>query len=228
MFGIVGYTTFLVSSIVLNLTPGVDTVYILTKAIAGGRRVGVASALGISSGILIHTLLASLGLSIVLAQSAMAFNVVKCVGAAYLVFMGVRTLFSKQDLIDVQADSAKSEPSAVGSASSCAAPCDMFKIYRQGVLTNALNPKVALFFLALLPQFVSPSNAFGPLPFMFMLLGLSFCMTSTIWSLVLASVSAGVGGVLRLRPSVQKIVSKAAGCVYVLLGLTILQAKSEA
>lgn len=226
MFGIVGYTTFLVSSIVLNLTPGVDTVYILTKAIAGGRRVGVASALGISSGILIHTLLASLGLSIVLAQSAMAFNVVKCVGAAYLVFMGVRMLFSKQDLIDVQADSAKFEPSAVGSASSCAAPCDMFKIYRQGVLTNALNPKVALFFLALLPQFVSPSNAFGPLPFM--LLGLSFCMTSTIWSLVLASVSAGVSGVLRSRPSVQKIVSKAAGCVYVLLGLTILQAKSEA
>lgn len=218
MFGIVGYATFLASSIVLNMTPGVDTVYILTKSISGGRRTGIASALGISSGILIHTLLASLGLSIVLARSAMAFNVVKCAGAAYLVFMGVRTLLSKQDLIDVGQD-ASDAPKETGFK-------DALKIYRQGVLTNALNPKVALFFLALLPQFVSVDNAFGPLPFM--LLGLSFCMTSTVWSLFLAFVSSGVSGVLRSRPSIQKVISKAAGCIYVLLGLTILQAKSEA
>lgn len=99
MFGIVGYEHFILSAILLNLVPGSDTIYILSRAAVGGRRCGVVSALGISTGILIHTVLAALGLSVILAQSALAFNLVKGAGALYLIVLGVRTILSRQALL---------------------------------------------------------------------------------------------------------------------------------
>ncbi len=155
MFGIVGYFSFVLSSVLLNITPGADTVYILTRSAVGGRKTGIVSALGISTGILIHTVLAALGLSAILASSKLLFNIMKLCGAIYLAVMGIKALLSKDSLI--------SEENAQNTS--------LWHIYRQGVLTNALNPKVALFFLALLPQFVSADNPYGPLPFL--LLGLS-------------------------------------------------------
>ena len=128
--GIVNYGQFVVSAILLNLVPGSDTVYVLTRAIVGGRKKGVISALGISTGILVHTLLAAFGLSVILRESALAFNIMKIAGAGYLVFLGIKAVVSKKPLFDSDPESLDESP---------------LKVYRQGVLTNVLNPKAALF-----------------------------------------------------------------------------------
>jgi threonine/homoserine/homoserine lactone efflux protein len=139
MFGIHDFGAFLAAGILLNLTPGPDTFYILGRSIAQGRRAGIASVLGISSGALIHTLAAALGLSVLLTASASAFLAVKLAGAAYLVYLGAKMFFGRK--------SATTLPTGFSSSS-------FFTVYRQGLLTNVLNPKVALFFLAFMPQSV--------------------------------------------------------------------------
>ena len=209
--GIINYGQFVLSAILLNLVPGSDTVYILTRAVVGGRKKGIISALGISTGILIHTLLAALGLSVILRESALAFNIMKFAGAGYLVFLGIKAIVSKKPLFDSSPESLDESP---------------LKVYRQGVLTNALNPKVALFFLALLPQFVSQSAGSSPLPFL--VLGLTFFTTSTIWSVALAFASSFANTLLRKNKGVQNGAGKAAGIVYILLGLNVLRSKISA
>src|SRR6516162_2608024 len=143
MLGIHDYGLFVAAGILLNLTPGQDTLYILGSSIANGRRIGVASALGICSGCVVHTLAAALGLSAILASSATAFTVVKLAGAAYLIYLGIRALTARAHVL--------SPTGGVASGSAITA-------FRQGVITNVLNPKVALFFLALLPQFIDPGS----------------------------------------------------------------------
>lgn len=208
MFGIVGYGSFVVSSILLNLTPGSDVIYVLSRSAVGGRRKGIASALGICTGILIHTLLAAFGLSAVLATSSVAFNIMKIIGAVYLVFMGVKAIFSDSSIFN--SNPANNSETAL-------------KTYIQGILTNALNPKVALFFLALMPQFVSPDNAYGFLPFV--ILGLTFFTTSTVWCIILALVSSPISGLLNKTPKIGNVANKVAGGIYILLGLKVLLQK---
>jgi hypothetical protein len=133
MFGIHDFALFLTTGILLNLTPGPDTVYILGRSIAQGKRAGIASALGISVGSIFHTGAAALGLSAFLATSAWAFTVVKLAGAAYLIFLGVRALLERNRDLAIPAHFKQDDPAAA---------------FRQGILTNLLNPKVALFFLA--------------------------------------------------------------------------------
>lgn len=209
--GIVNYGQFVVSAILLNLVPGSDTVYVLTRAIVGGRKKGVISALGISTGILVHTLLAALGLSVILRESALAFNIMKIAGAGYLVFLGIKAVVSKKPLFDSDPESLDESP---------------LKVYRQGVLTNVLNPKAALFFLALMPQFVSQSAGSSPLPFL--ALGLTFFTTSTIWSVVLAFAASFANALLRKNERVQNGAGKATGIIYILLGLNVLRSKISA
>ena len=209
--GIVNYGQFVVSAILLNLVPGSDTVYVLTRAIVGGRKKGVISALGISTGILVHTLLAALGLSVILRESALAFNIMKIAGAGYLVFLGIKAVVSKKPFFDSDPESLDESP---------------LKVYRQGVLTNVLNPKAALFFLALLPQFVSQSAGSSPLPFL--ALGLTFFTTSTIWSVVLAFAASFANALLRKNERVQNGAGKATGIIYILLGLNVLRSKISA
>src|SRR4029450_2255308 len=141
MPGIHDYWLFVLSGILLNLTPGQDTFFILGNSLGAGRRAGVASALGISVGSVVHTTAAALGLSAILATSATAFTVVKLAGAAYLIYVGVRALTSRSLV-----------PGAVTAEAATAARA----AFRRGVVTNLLNPKVALFFLAFLPQFIDP------------------------------------------------------------------------
>ena len=207
MFGIIGYWGFIASAVLLNMTPGSDTIYVLTRSIAGGRKVGVISALGISGGILCHTILASLGLSAILARSPATFGIVKYAGAAYLVILGVKTICKKSALLSPDGQDVDISAAAV---------------FRQGMLTNLLNPKLALFFLALLPQFVAPDNAYGPLPFL--LLGLTFFTTSTMWSLFLAFVASFISKLLERNKRLQTASGKIAGAVYILLGLNVLRA----
>ena len=172
MFDIVHYPLFILTAVTLNLYPGPDTLYILGRSAAQGRAAGVVSALGIGSGAVIHSLLGALGLTAVVAASAMAFSVIKWAGAAYLVYLGVSMLLAKSE------GPAKASP-----------PQSLRRIYVQGVLTNVLNPKVALFFLALIPQFIAPGAAHPGLAFL--ILGLTFVTTGTVWCLIVA-VAGGV------------------------------------
>lgn len=205
MLGITDYGMFLASSVMLNITPGTDIIYVLSRASTGGRKVGIVSAFGICTGILIHTILASLGLSVILKSSVVAFNIMKILGALYLGFMGIKTILSRESLL-LGKDAGQEKLSA---------------IFRQGVLTNALNPKVALFFLALLPQFVLEGNIFGPLPFL--LLGLTFFTTSIIWCIFLAYIASFATRFLNSNKNVSKVANKLAGIVYIILGLNILR-----
>ena len=172
MFDIVHYPLFILTAVTLNLYPGPDTLYILGRSAAQGRAAGVVSALGIGSGAVIHSLLGALGLTAVVAASAMAFSVIKWAGAAYLVYLGVSMLLAKSE------GPVKASP-----------PQTLRRIYVQGVLTNVLNPKVALFFLALIPQFIAPGAAHPGLAFL--VLGLTFVTTGTVWCLIVA-VAGGV------------------------------------
>src|SRR4051812_17603433 len=204
MFGIHDFALFITTGALLNLTPGPDTLYILGRSIAHGRRAGVASALGISVGSVCHTCAAALGLSAVLATSAWAFTIVKIAGAAYLIFLGIRALLERQHDLSLPGRFRQR-----GTASA----------FRQGILTNILNPKVALFFLAFLPQFIesnAPSKTLA-----FFLLGLTFVTTGTIWCLVLAWFSSVFSARLRENRTVTAWLNRAVGSLFVFLGFRL-------
>ena len=209
MFGIEYYYVFIVAGIILNLTPGADTMYILTRSIAQGRKAGFYSVLGTSTGGLIHTIFASLGLSILLAKSATAFAVVKYAGVAYLVYLGIKMLIDRNNAFN--GDAGVMEQT------------DLKKIYRQGVLTNVLNPKVALFFLAFLPQFINPSYAEGTLPFL--LLGLTFLTTGTVWCLFLAYAASLITSTLRSNNRIGMLMQKVSGLIFIGLGVKLLTSR---
>ncbi|MBQ7986805.1 MAG: LysE family translocator [Clostridia bacterium] len=205
MLGISEYGLFLLSGILLNITPGTDIVYVLSRASVGGRKVGIVSALGICTGILIHTVLVALGLSAILESSKVAFNIMRILGAVYLIYMGIKTILAKETMFQNETDGGEK----------------LSAVFRQGVLTNTLNPKVALFFLALLPQFVLPDNPYGPIPFL--VLGLTFFTTSIIWCLLIAYVASFVSKFLNKNEKISKMANKIAGIVYILLGLNVLR-----
>src|SRR5205807_4272319 len=160
MFGIHDFGLFLAAGILLNLTPGPDTLYILGRSVAQGREAGVASALGICVGSIFHSCAAALGLSAILATSAVAFAAIKLLGGAYLIFLGIKMLLDRRRQLTL--------PSNFRRRTTIAA-------FRQGVFTNVLNPKVALFFLAFLPQFIDPASNMKV--FAFLMLGLTFVTT---------------------------------------------------
>ena len=172
MFGTQNLGLFFITALVLNATPGVDLLLTLSRTLQGGVRAGIAAALGISSGCVIHTLAAALGLAAVLATSALAFTLIKWVGAVYLLWLAYGMLRA----------ALRDNPGSAAVATAAAAPNSWRKIYAQGFLTNVLNPKVALFFLALLPQFIAADAPSKPLAFLF--LGGLFVVSGTLFLLV--------------------------------------------
>lgn len=209
MLGIDNYLGFIIAGVILNLTPGADTMYILTRSISQGKRAGIYSVYGIGTGVLIHTILASFGLSIILAKSATAFLIVKYMGVAYLIYLGIRMILTKSNTFDN--DKQKLEK------------LDLVKIYRQGVITNVLNPKVALFFLAFMPQFINPQYAKGALPFL--TLGLTFLTTGTVWCLFVSYSSSFITETLRRNDKIGKYMQKISGLIFIGLGLKLLFTK---
>src|SRR5438105_4952571 len=204
MFGIHDFGLFVCAGILLNLTPGPDTVYILGRSIAHGRAAGVASALGICIGSICHTCAAAFGLSAILATSAWAFSMLKFAGAIYLVMLGLRTLFQRgYDL-------------RVSDRFQQAAPVTAL---RQGILTNILNPKVALFYLAFLPQFIDSTAPFKTAAFL--ILGLTFVTTGTIWCLILAWFASGFRARLQQNSTLAELLNRFVGSLFVLLGLRL-------
>lgn len=214
MFGIENYWGFIAAGILLNIIPGSDSMYIITRSVSQGQKAGIYSVLGIISGILIHTLLAALGLSVLLANSPTAFTLVKYIGASYLCYLGFKMLTSKQDALLTASLTENRLTKAL----------DYQKIYKQGMLTNTLNPKVALFFLAFFPQFVDPSYAHSTLSFL--ILGLTFAMTSVIWCLCLALLASRFSQKLRENPTIESVLNKISGVVFIGLGIKLFTERS--
>jgi threonine/homoserine/homoserine lactone efflux protein len=204
MFGIHDFGLFLTTGILLNLAPGPDTAYIVGRSIAQGRAAGIASALDITVGSIFHTCAAALGFSAILAASAWAFGAVKIIGGGYLVFLGLKMLLERRARLNVPSDFDRSTTMAA---------------FRQGILTNILNPKVALFFLAFLPQFIDPTSDAKVAAFI--TLGLSFVITGTSWCLILAFFASAFSERLRGNQSVAAILDRAVGALFVFLGLRL-------
>jgi threonine/homoserine/homoserine lactone efflux protein len=211
MFGIQNFSLFLVSCILLNITPGQDTMYILGQSVVRGRKAGIVSVLGIMSGVLVHTMLAAFGLSIILATSSLAFSIVKYLGAGYLLWIGFGFLLKGQK--DQHVELVNKEP------------VKSWTIYRQGVLTNVLNPKVSLFFLSFLPQFVVPQANVIFVPFL--LLGMTFFTTGSIWCMVLVLGSTWLKGKIGHRTAMGGITKKLTGALFVGLGVKLALSQAD-
>ncbi|AMP98532.1 Homoserine lactone transporter [Pedobacter cryoconitis] len=205
MTGIINFETFLLTALLLNITPGNDTIFILSRSIAQGRKAGIISALGIGTGTLIHTLLAAFGLSIIIAESIILFNIIKYAGAAYIIYIGLKMLFGKSQLSTVINTSKKTS--------------NYLKVYRDGIITNVLNPKVALFFIAFLPQFIDPAlkNTVWP----FMTLGFTFITMGTIWCLILAVFASAFFIRLKDNNKISGYINKFCGITLVILGIKV-------
>ncbi len=204
MFGIEHYWIFVLSGVILNITPGADTMYILTRSIAQGKNAGIVSVLGISTGGLIWTLLTAFGLALILVSSPTAFNIVKYAGALYLACLGISILLKQKNLTYSASRLEKTRLPA---------------IYFQGMLTNLLNPKVALFFLSFLPQFINAEQADSPVPFL--ILGGTFFTTGTVWCLLLACAASYFTNSIRKNPNISKILQIISGIIFIGLGLNL-------
>ena len=183
--------------------PGPAVLLTLARASTSGTRTGLATALGIAVGDLVHTLLAVVGISAVVLASAFLFSLVKYLGAAYLVYLGLRAILERVD---------RQRPVAAGQLAPKAA-------FRQAVLVEILNPKSALFFLAFLPQFVRPEN--GSVSLQLIVLGVLFVLMGLLSTVIVAISAGGVGAFLRRNPFVLRWQGKVVGSIYCGLGLRL-------
>jgi threonine/homoserine/homoserine lactone efflux protein len=198
---------FVLAGTALAIVPGPAVAYIVTQSIDQGRRAGLVSALGVASGGLVHVAAATVGLSALIASSATAFTVVKLVGAAYLIVVGVRRILA--------GDTEDTERRALR------AP--LRRIYRQGVIVNVLNPKTALFFLAFLPQFVDPDR--GAVWPQVAVLGVIFVSVAVLSDMTYALVSDAIAGRIRRTGTGAKVRRWLTGGIFVALGVTAAVAR---
>jgi threonine/homoserine/homoserine lactone efflux protein len=175
------FAAFAVASLALLIVPGPSVLYIVTRSMDQGRAAGLVSVLGIHTGSIVHVAAAALGLSAILASSALSFGIVKYAGAAYLIWLGIRTIRERGE----------ERPGVSGREHS------LRRIYAQGVVVNVLNPKTALFFLAFLPQFIDLDAPLKPLAFLF--LGVIFTFNATLWNLFVAWSAARMSAALGSR-----------------------------
>ena len=198
------------AAIMLNLTPGADMLYVATRSTSQGVKAGIVSALGIASGTIIHIIGAIAGLSALITQSAMAFEVIKYLGAAYLIYLGIKSILKKEF------NSGKIKPVDKKS---------LGKIFKQGVITNVLNPKVALFFLAFIPQFINPASHNFSMQILF--LGILFNFSGTIVNIIVVFVFGYAGNKLNRFPLFWKVQEKISGLILIGLGLRIALLKQK-
>ena len=196
---------FIGTGILLNLYPGQDTLYIAGRSISQGRKAGIYAVVGIASGAFVHNIFGALGLSAILATSAHAFLIVKYIGATYLIYQGFTMLIGKSSEIQ---EVIKFDFSI-----------DLLKIYKQGALTNMLNPKVAVFFMAFIPQFISADSPNKGLSFFF--LGFVFITTGTIWCLLIALFSSILSNRLRKNEFISRILLRLNGALLTILGVKL-------
>jgi len=175
------FALFVAAALVLLIVPGPSVLYIVARSVEGGRTAGLVSVLGVQTGALVHIAFAALGISAILASSAVAFSVVKWLGAAYLVWLGLKRIFGRDE----------------GENEVAVEPARLSRVFSQGVIVNTLNPKTALFFLAFLPQFVDPAR--GAAWTQILLLGATFVILALCSDGLYALLSGTAGGWLRRR-----------------------------
>jgi threonine/homoserine/homoserine lactone efflux protein len=192
---------FLLAALALLLIPGPAVLYIVARGVAQGKKAGMASVLGIELAGLCHAMAAAFGLSAILLASSLAFNLVKYVGAAYLVYLGIKTIVSK----------------ATAPAGDNSPPPSLSQLFRKGFMVQLFNPKTALFFYAFLPQFVDPAR--GSSILQILLLGVLFVLLATITDSIYALISSGVGRMLTRRVGFRRIQKYVTGGIYISLGV---------
>jgi RhtB (resistance to homoserine/threonine) family protein len=210
MFGIHDLALFVVSGLLLNIMPGPDSLLIMARSASQGWRAGCAAVLGIGTGTMVHVVAAAVGMSAIIATSATAFTVVKYIGAAYILYMAYGLLRSKQRA----SEGAPAVP-----------PLPYRKIFAQGFLTNILNPKVALFFLAFVPQFIdaaAPNKALA-----FIILGLIFNINGMLWCTALALFTAFASARIKLSPLVSLCLNRVTGGLFIWLGIKLALSKQH-
>jgi threonine/homoserine/homoserine lactone efflux protein len=201
---------FFVASLLLNLTPGNDMMYVASRSLSQGVRAGMISAIGVFVGCFVHILAAAVGLSIVVARSATLFGMIKFAGAGYLIFLGLSSILKK---------------SRANGVLETLPPVPGWSLFGQGVITNALNPKVAIFFLSFLPQFVDVSSPL--LRVQFLLLGLWFAVQSTVILLGVAFLCGRTSRFLKGRAGFRRIQERVTGVILVGLGLRLAFAERK-
>jgi threonine/homoserine/homoserine lactone efflux protein len=198
------FLLFAFASLMLNLTPGNDMLYVISRSTGQGTRAGIVSSLGIMGGCLLHIVAAVAGISAIIARSAMAFDIIKYIGAGYLAYLGVRSLVDKTAVIRTSANSAR---------------IAFRKIFWQGALTNMLNPKVALFFLAFLPQFIDISTLHPQ--WKILVLGLWFDCSGTLINILVAVLFGRMGNWISRSRNFAKVQQKMTGFLLIALGIRI-------
>jgi RhtB (resistance to homoserine/threonine) family protein len=207
MFGTHDLLLFILAGWLLNITPGPDTALIVARSTQLGLRGGVAAVAGVGCGIMVHITAAALGISALIAASATAFAVVKFCGAAYLVYIGARMMLTRR------------APHVGETAIAAKAALPFATVFRQGFITNALNPKVALFFLAFLPQFVDSAAPSKALALFF--LGVIFNVNGSLWNLIVAVVTARATRMVRGARSYQRWIDGTIGAIFIAFGVKL-------
>lgn len=196
---------YLMAVLTINLLPGPDMLYIMSQSISHGKRYGLAAALGIASGCFIHIFAVAIGLSSLLYKSSTAFTLIKYLGASYLLYLGITSFINKQSTLN---------------AINLKSTTTWKKAYAQGFVTNVLNPKVALFFLAFLPQFIDPASHYS-VGLQMLVLGLIFNMSGTIVNILVAYFFGSIKHWIANNPLALKIQQKLTGVILVGLGLRL-------
>jgi threonine/homoserine/homoserine lactone efflux protein len=199
------WLVFFAAALALNISPGPDIAYIVSNTVARGPRHGFAASFGVCSGSVVHVLAAAFGLSAILAASALAFSAVKWVGAAYLIYLGIKALLSAGAQFRIAADTQ--------------ARSSAFAVYRQGFMIDVLNPKVAVFFMAFLPQFANP--ALGHIPAQLVLHGALVIAVALVVEAGIVLIAARFTAALRRNPRIGLWLDRALGTVLIGLGLRL-------
>ena len=209
MTGIINLEAFIVTALIVVTTPGIDTIMVLTRSISKGKKAGLYSALGVSLGLIFHTCAITFGLSLIIAQSAVAFGIIKYLGAAYLIYIGLKSLLSKSEQTEIKATNIKIT--------------GMRKMFLTAFLSDVLNPKIAIFFLAFLPQFIQPTEINNPVPYL--LLGLIMFFITLIWCAFLAVMGSKVAVLFNKNKKTENWLNKTSGIVFIFLGLKVALTK---
>lgn len=194
---------FFIASLALNLTPGNDMLYVISRSVSYGFKAGLYSSMGIFLGCLVHVMAAVLGISILIAQSAFLFSVVKFAGAAYLIYLGIKALTAKAPIEGKENLQASHH----------------IDFLKQGIITNALNPKVAIFFLSFLPQFIDPGS--GNVQLQLIFLGLWFSLQGTILLMIISFFIGKTRNLIMQHPRFWKIQGKVTGMILIALGVKL-------
>jgi len=207
--GIENFLTFVIAATIFVLTPGLDTIFILNKSIAQGKRAGIYATMGINTGVLVHTVFAALGLSLIVAKSVLAFTVLKYFGAAYLLYLGVTKIISKENFLAMQAPQKNNKTSKQN--------------FISGVINNVLNPKVALFVLAFFPQFIKREYISSPVPFIF--LGITYAILGLTWLLILTLFASLFSEKLSKSKKANTWLNRCSGITFILMGVKVALSK---